>query len=184
MAKSFYGFQLGANIKQKEAGADVNIIPDNRTLMAFKLNDDPDFEAVPKRIKSMKEAFAHYQPKLEVDVKNLEGDADAFNFNFNRLKDFSKDGIIAQNPTLAKLEEQEKTYAKYVDIISNNDRLKSVLTDSESKGEMLELINLLITELSEEGEEEVDEQGESTTAAEENSENEENTEEPSDDENN
>jgi len=150
MAKSFYGYQLGATIKQKDAGSEVNIIADNRTLMALQLNEEPDTEAVPTRLKNMKETFEHYKPSVEVDVKNLEGEEENFEFKFSRLKDFTKDGIIEQNQTLSKLEQQEKSYSKYVDIINNNERLKAVLSNAESKQEMLELVDLIIAELTEE----------------------------------
>jgi len=74
-SKSLYGYQIGATIETQERGADVNIVPDNKTLIALPLNDEPDIEADPTRLKNMKEVFEKYEPKVEVDLKNLEGEA-------------------------------------------------------------------------------------------------------------
>jgi len=93
-SKSLYGYQIGATIETQERGADVNIVPDNKTLIALPLNDEPDIEADPTRLKNMKEVFTHYQPKVEVDLKNLEGEADMKELKFSALRDFNKDGII------------------------------------------------------------------------------------------
>jgi len=149
MGKSFYGYQLGATVKEKERGEDVNIVPDNKTLMALSLNSEPDDDANPKRLKSMKEIFEEYQPSVEVDLKNLEGEAEEKELKFNKLKDFTKDGIIAQSPVLQELQEQESMYAKYIDILQNNEKLKNVLANPELKKEFVEMAKILIEELEE-----------------------------------
>jgi len=149
MGKSFYGYQLGANIKQKERGEDVNIVPDNKTLMALALNGEPDDDASPVRLKNMKEIFEHYKPSVEVDLKNIDGEAEEKELKFNSLKDFTKDGIVAQSTVLQGLQDQETIYAKYIDVLQNNDKLKTVIADPELKKEFLEMVKLLIDELEE-----------------------------------
>jgi len=148
-SKSLYGYQIGATIETQERGADVNIVPDNKTLIALPLNDEPDIEADPTRLKNMKEVFTHYQPKVEVDLKNLEGEADMKELKFSALRDFNKDGIIAQAPVLQDLQQQEETYGRYIDIINNNEKLRGILGDPEMKKEFLELVDMLVEELDE-----------------------------------
>jgi len=148
-SKSLYGYSIGATIETQERGADVNIVPDNRTLIALPLNDEPDIEADPTRLKNMKEVFTHYKPKVEVDLKNLEGEADMKELKFSALRDFNKDGIIAQAPVLQQLQQQEETYARYIDIINNNEKLRGILGDPEMKKEFLELVDMLVEELGE-----------------------------------
>jgi len=148
-SKSLYGYQIGATIETQERGADVNIVPDNKTLIALPLNDDPDIEADPTRLKNMKEVFENYKPKVEVDLKNLEGEADMVELKFSALRDFNKDGIIKQAPVLQDLQQQEETYARYIDIINNNEKLRSILGDPEMKKEFLELVDMLVEELDE-----------------------------------
>lgn len=148
-SKSLYGYQIGATIETQERGADVNIVPDNKTLIALPLNDDPDIEANPTRLKNMKEVFENYQPKVEVDLKNLEGEADMVELKFSALRDFNKDGIIKQAPVLQDLQQQEETYARYIDIINNNEKLRGILGDPEMKKEFLELVDMLVEELDE-----------------------------------
>ena len=42
MAKTLYGYRLGADVKEKDAPTGVKLVPDNKTLMALPLNDDHD----------------------------------------------------------------------------------------------------------------------------------------------
>ena len=147
MSKTLYGYQIGANINEKEAGASVQVVPDNKTLIAMAFNDDHDSEVEPVNLKSMKEIFAHYKPQREVEFKDLEGDGAEINLQFNQLKDFTKEGIIAQSPLLQQLEQQEDIYAKFTDILQTNEKLRNVLTSEEGKKDILELIDLLISEL-------------------------------------
>lgn len=147
MAKTLYGYQIGANINEKEAGAAVKVVPDNKTLIAMAFNDDHDVEVEPVNLKSMKEIFGHYQPKREVEFKDLEDGGEELTLQFNQLKDFTKEGIIAQSKLLQQLEHQEDIYAKFVDIFQTNEKLIQVLSNEETKKEFMELVDLLISEL-------------------------------------
>lgn len=147
MAKTLYGHQIGANINEKDAGQSVKIVPDNKTLIALPFNDDHDAEVDPVNLKSMKEIFAHYQPHREVEFKDLEGDGAEITLQFNSLKDFTKEGIIAQSSLLQGLEQQEEVYAKFTDILQTNEKLRNVLSSEEGKKDFLELVDLLISEL-------------------------------------
>lgn len=147
MAKTLYGYQIGANINEKDAGQSVKIVPDNKTLIALPFNDEHDVEVDPVRLKNMKEIFEHYEPHREVEFKDLEGSGAEIDLKFNSLKDFTKDGIIAQSPLLQQLEQQEEVYAKFTDILQNNEKLRNVLANEEGKKELLELVDLLISEL-------------------------------------
>ncbi len=147
MAKTLYGHTLGANIKEKEVSAGVQIVPDNRTLMAVQLNDEPDVEAAPERLKSMKEVFEHYEPKCEIDIKNKEEELEDMVFKFNTIEDFTKKGVIEQSSTLQALEEDEGVYAKFRDVLQTNEKLRNVISNPEHKKEFIELLEALIDEL-------------------------------------
>ncbi len=149
MAKSLYGHRIGADVKEQEAAQGVKLVPDNKTLIAMPFNDEHDDEVNPTRLKSMKEIFGHYKPNREVVLKKANDESVEKVLHFNNLKDFTKDGIIAQSPVLQELEEQEKVYAKLGDVLQNNDTLKTVLNNEEDKKEFLELLDTLILELNE-----------------------------------
>ncbi len=147
MAKTLYGYTIGANINEKDAPAGVKIVPDNKTLIALQLNEEPDDVPEPRRHKSMKEIFEHYQPHKEVDLNNKEGESDSMVFKFNGMKDFTKDGIIAQSEILQDLEEEEGVYAKFKDVLRTNEKLQGVISNPEHKKEFVELLEALIEEL-------------------------------------
>lgn len=147
MAKSLYGYTIGANINEKDAPAGVKIVPDNKTLIALQLNDEPDDSADPLRHKNMKEIFAHYKPQREIDLKTKDGDSDDMVFKFNGIKDFTKGGLIEQSPLLKKMEEEEGIYAKFKDVLQTNEKLKGVIKNPEHKKEFVELLEALIEEL-------------------------------------
>jgi len=148
MPKSLYGYRIGANVQEPDAPEGVKLVPDNKTLMALPLNDEHDEEVNPVRLKSMKEIFAHYKPSREVVLKTADDESDELMLQFNSLKDFTKDGIVAQSQILQDLQEQETIYSRMVDVLKNNEKLRLVLANEENKGEFLELLNTLIEELS------------------------------------
>lgn len=147
MSKTLYGYTIGANIQEQEAARGVQVVPDNKTMIALPFNDDPDSEVDPVRLKSMKEIFTQYKPQTEVELKDLEGDKTEVTLTFNSLKDFSMEGIIEQSPLLQKLEQQEEVYAKFANVLQTNEKLRDVLANPESKKELIELLGLLIEEL-------------------------------------
>jgi len=150
MPKTLYGYQIGANINEKDAPQGVKLVPDNKTIIALPLNDDPDDTADPTRLKSMKEIFAHYKPEREIVLNTKDGESEEMTLKFNRLKDFTKDGIIDKSPLLQSLQEEEGIYAKFADVIQNNEKLRGVLANQEHKKEFVDLLEALIEELNEE----------------------------------
>ncbi len=148
MAKTLYGHRIGANVHEPDAPQGVKVVPDNKTLIAMPFNDEHDDDVDPIRLKSMKEIFAHYQPTREVELKNSEGDTEEKILRFSEMKDFTKDGIVAQCKTLQELEDKEEIYSRMSDILQHNDKLRTVLGNDEYKAEFVELLQTLIEELS------------------------------------
>ncbi len=149
MAKTLYGHRIGANIYEKEAPQGVKLVPDNKTLMVMPFNDEHDTEVKPARLKSMKEIFGHYKPQRELVFESVDNESEEVMLKFNSLKDFTKDGIVAQSNTLQELEEQAAIYSKFSDVLQNNETLKNILSNAENKKEFLELLETLIEELTE-----------------------------------
>lgn len=149
MAKSLYGYRIGADVKEQEAATGVKLVPDNKTLLALALNDDHDDDVIPVRLKSMREIFEHFKPSREVVLKTEDGGSEELLLRFNNLMDFTKDGIIAQSQILKDLEENENVYSKMHDALRNNATLQTVLSSDETRKDFLELLQTLIEELTE-----------------------------------
>ncbi len=150
MAKTLYGYRIGADVKEQDAPTGVKLVPDNKTLLAIPLNDDHDDDVDPVRLKSMKEIFEHYKPSREVELKTEDGGSEELVLNFNSLKDFTKDGIIEQSALLQDLAEKENIYSRMMDVLKNNVNLQTVLSNDEQKKEFVELLDTLIQELTSE----------------------------------
>ncbi len=149
MAKTLYGYRIGADVKEPEAPQGVKLVPDNKTLVALPLNDEPDDEVDPQRLKNMKEIFEHYKPSKEVVLKSSDGESDDFNFQFNSLKDFTKDGLIGQSSMLQNQQSEEEIYSRFLDVLKNNESLQQILANEEQKQAFSELLATLIEELGE-----------------------------------
>ncbi len=149
MSKTLYGHRIGANVHEAEAPTGVKLVPDNKTLIAMPFNDEHDEEIDPKRLKSLKEIFAHYKPSREVVLKKEDGESEEKIFQFKNMKDFTKDGIIEQSEVLQELQEKEAIYSRFYDVLQNNDSLRQILGNPENKKEFQELLETLIEELKE-----------------------------------
>jgi len=149
MAKSLYGYRIGADVKEQDAPTGVKLVPDNKTLLALALNDNHDDDVIPIRLKSMKEIFEHFEPSREVELKTEDGGSEELLLRFNNLTDFTKDGIIEQSQTLKDLEEKENVYSKLHDALRNNAILQTVLSNDETKKDFVELLQTLVDELTE-----------------------------------
>lgn len=155
MPKTLYGsipdnLDIGGTILEPDAPQGVKLVPDNRTLIALPFNDDHDEDVEPVRLLNMKAIFEQYQPNCEVSFDSVgEGESEDLVLKFNNLKDFSKEGIIGQSRVLQELQEQEGIYSRLLDVLQNNNLLRTVLAEEDSKKEFLELIETLIEELQE-----------------------------------
>ena len=88
MAKSLYGYRIGADIHEPDAPQAVKLVPDNKTLIALPFNDEHDEDIEPTRLKSMKDIFGHYQPSREVVLNTAEGDSEELVLKFQQPQRF------------------------------------------------------------------------------------------------
>lgn len=149
MPRTKYGNQLGAIVKDAgDVTKTVAILSDDTTVMALQLNSEPDsVDVKPVEIKTEKQAYETFQPQIEIDLKKLDGEEESGVIKYNSLKDFDKNEIIDRTPLLNELDSQKELYGNFSDILSNDERLRTVLSNPEQKKELLELINLIIEEL-------------------------------------
>ncbi len=149
MAKSIYGYRIGADVKEADAPTGVKLVPDNKTLLALALNDNHDDDVNPIRLKSLKEIFEYYQPSREIELQTEDGGTEDLLLRFNNLNDFTKEGIVGQSQVLKDMEEKINVYSRMHDVLRNNANLQTVLSNNEYRKEFLDLLQTLIEELSE-----------------------------------
>jgi hypothetical protein len=103
--------------------------------------------------KSIKEVFAHFKPNVEVE---LLGDTDETKkeiFNFKEIKDFEinngKGNLVNNSPFLSDLRSKKENCENVQKQIEKNARLREILKDAESRGELKTLLETLLLELNE-----------------------------------
>lgn len=150
MPRTKYGNKLGATIKDaNNVTKTVAILSDDRTIMALQLNENPDIvEVNPVEISSEKQAYEHFKPEIKISLKKLDGEeATDQVLKYKSLQDFDKYEIIDRTPILKELDDQRDFYGNLSQTLSNDQKLREVLSNPEQKKELLDLINILIEEL-------------------------------------
>ncbi len=141
-------YGIGGNevpIDASEAFADI---PKNRTLIVQKLTDKAAVKPeIVEGLKTVEEVFEHYQPKVTVDLQNLDGSVKKEELRFKNLGDFGAKGITAQSDYLQGLQTKKDEYQKIIKFLRSNKVLRSVVSDPEKKKAVLQAVQIMIKEL-------------------------------------
>ena len=146
MSDNTYG--LGGNEVKTESNEALQEIPQNRTLMVEKLTEFPPVK--PEMIgglKSINEAFEHFNPSVDVTYTDSEGMESKETLQFKTVGDFGKNGITNQSEFLKDLDTEKKQYLKVVKQLKTNKILRLALADPEAKKALLDTIDGLLEEL-------------------------------------
>ena len=141
-------YGLGGTEIRSEAADAIQQIPQNRTLIVEKLTEFPPVK--PKMIqglKSIDEAFEHFDPQVEMTFTDDEGIESKETLTFKNLGDFGKNGITNQSEYLKDLDTEKEQYLKVVKQLKTNKILRLALADSNAKMALLETIEGLLDEL-------------------------------------
>lgn len=143
---SNYG--IGGNEVQIDASEAFADIPQNRTLFAEKLTKDaPIKPVVVYDLKTIQDVFDHYQPKVEVEFENEDGQGQKEVLSFHTVGDFSLKGITAQSDFLQNNAIQKEEYMKIIKQLKSNKILKSALADPQAKAALIAAIDAMHQEL-------------------------------------
>ena len=141
-------FGLGGTEVKLDAGEAIQEIPQNKTLLVEKLtHDTPIKPEIVKGLNTVNEVFQHYQPKVEVEFKTLEGTTHKESLGFSNLGDFGIKGITAQSEFLKGLTAEKEQHNKIIKQLKTNKILKAALSDPDAKMALSAVINGLIKEL-------------------------------------
>jgi hypothetical protein len=143
---SSYG--IGGNEVQTDASEAFGEIPQNRTLMAEKLTNDPPVKPqVVHGLQTIDQVFEHYNPNVEVEFEDAEGTSMKESLRFSGLADFGIRGLTAQSEFLKDNTAQAEEYSKIIKQLKTNKILKTAISDTEAKAALLESIYSMIAEL-------------------------------------
>ena len=137
----------------EESNAKVSPIDNNKTLLIDQFTADaepgnPDFV---EDIQNIEDAFAHFRPQVDVTFTDAEGGSVDETLHFNEMRDFSADGgkgnLVANSAFLSDAKLKVDTNAKIRKTIEQNRKLRDILNDPQSKGELREMLKALLDEL-------------------------------------
>lgn len=142
----------GAWLIEQQQVQGIPEIPNNRTLFIQKFTDEapsePEFN---QESNSLADVFDHYKPSKEVTLEDSEGVPMDEKFEFKRIKDFGKEGMIAQSEMLSALNKKMEMYADFIKRLKSVKTLPKMMADAEAKTAYLEVIDQMIAELEETG---------------------------------
>lgn len=137
----------------EESSAKVNPIDNNKTLIIDQYTTDatPGDPELVEDIQNINDAFAHFQPKVEVDFVDAEGGSVNETLKFGELRDFEAQGgkgnLVKNSAFLSSTKKKIDTAAKIRKSIEQNRKLRDMLKDQESREELKQMLEALLAEL-------------------------------------
>lgn len=139
---------IGGNEVKTDAFEAFQDIQSNRTIMAQKLTAmAPVKPEVVEGLTNVEEVFGHYKPSVEMSFENEEGSMVRETLHFKNLGDFGVKGITGQSPFLSDLNTRQEQYQKIIKQLKSNKLLKSALSTSEGKQNLIGVLQALLSEL-------------------------------------
>ncbi|RIH65308.1 hypothetical protein D1164_09255 [Mariniphaga sediminis] len=143
-------YGIGGTEVQGDANEAISEIAQNRTLMVEKLTADAPFKPeIVEGLTSIDDVFNHFQPSVDVEFEDADGNGKDETLNFKGLADFGINGITAQSDFLKDLTSQKEQFLKIVKQLKSNKLLRKALETKETKEAMLNTIYALIKEIEE-----------------------------------
>ena len=146
MAIMEYG--IGGNEVRVDASESIAAIPDNRTLLVEQLTaDEPINPDVIESLTTIEKVFAHYKPKVDIELKNQDGERVNETLHFTSVGDFSVKNMTTQSPFLNELKASKDFYEGLKKQLRSNKVLQKALENAESRQALLEALKGIQAEL-------------------------------------
>jgi hypothetical protein len=156
-----------SRIEEEESSAGIEGLSQNKTLYVDQFTSEVTFnnrglamqeveENGQKRgvyPKTLKEVFAYFKPNVEVELMGDAGETKKEVINFKEMKDFEinngKGNLVNNSPFMSDLRSKKENCENVQKQIEKNARLREILKDPESRGELKTLLETLLAELNE-----------------------------------
>ncbi len=100
-------------------------------------------------LETMEAVFDHFKPAVDVEFQDEEGAPVFETIAFNKIKDFSPEGMMEQSPFLKEVSAKEYNYDRFYKNLKNNRQLQKALSDPATRVAYLNALQTLIGELKE-----------------------------------
>ena len=134
-------------------GAKVNAIDANKTLMIDQYTSDVSLgdPELFEHAKDINEVFEHFKPSVDVDFVNKNGETICETLHFHEMNDFNVDGgkgnLVSNSAFLSEIKMQADNTSKIRKQIEVNNKLRSILKDSDAKEELKMMLKNMLDEL-------------------------------------
>ena len=139
----------------EQSNAKVSLIDQNKTLMIVQYTSDvePGNPEFVEDIHNIEDAFEHFKPKVDVTFTDENGGAVEETLHFGEIRDFEANGgkgrLVENSQYLSGVKMQIETNQKIRKSIEQNRKLREILKDAESRGEMKAMLQSMLDELNE-----------------------------------
>ena len=137
----------------QESSAKVSLIDQNKTLMMDQFTSDaePGNPELVEDIQNIGDAFAHFQPKVDVSFVDEEGGSVDETLKFTEIRDFQADGgkgrLVQNSQFLSGVKAKIDVNTKIRKSIEQNRKLRDMLKEEGSRQELKEMLQALLAEL-------------------------------------
>ncbi|NDV64642.1 type VI secretion system contractile sheath small subunit [Bacteroides sp. 224] len=141
-------YEIGGNEVKIDASEGIANIPDNRSMVVEHLTaDEPITPEVAYNLKKIEDVFAHFNPNMDIEFENEEGQPVKENLRFNNVDDFSVKKMTQQSNFLAGLSQEKDSYEGMIKQLRSNKVLQKALQDPETKAAFIAALTSLKNEL-------------------------------------
>ena len=145
---ALYEYGVGGNEVKIDANEAIAEIPSNRTLLVQKLTEEAPLQ--PETIygiETLEDVFERFQPSVELEFQDQEGNEIPEKLDFKGLSDFSAKKLKENSPFLSQLNIEREQYLKISRLLSSNKALLKSLSDEEARAEMIQVLEASLVEL-------------------------------------
>ena len=137
----------------------ISMAPDEQSNAKVSLIDQYTSDVEPgnpefvEDIHNIEDAFEHFKPKVDVTFTDENGGAVEETLHFGEIRDFEANGgkgrLVENSQYLSGVKMQIETNQKIRKSIEQNRKLREILKDAESRGEMKAMLQSMLDELNE-----------------------------------
>lgn len=135
---------IGGNAVEQEANEGIADIPGNRTLMVNQMTaEEPGVPEIVDHLYTIEDVFKYFDPNIDVNFLDKEGQDVTENFQFSNVGDFSVKSMTQRSPFLNNLNIRKEFYEKVVKQLRSNKVLQRVIANNDTKAAMLIILKEL-----------------------------------------
>lgn len=143
-------YEIGGNEVKPDVSEAIADIPGNRSLVISKLtSDEPISPEAVTGLTDINQVFAHYQPQIDAEFSNSEGQPVKETFHFSNVGDFEVKKLTEQSKFLKGVKTKKDFYDFMIRQLRSNKVLQRALENPESKSAFVEALQGVLAELEE-----------------------------------